>query len=82
MIGSGVTGPRAGLIRAGQRVGHQRLDQAVDVVPGGLDVGLEPVLAQRRARHRADADQPGPARPAPARRSRKNLTVEDDVKVT
>ena len=49
---------------------------------GGLDIWLEPVLAQRRARHRADAEQPGAVeRPAPVASSR-FLTVEDEVNVT
>ena len=45
---------------------------------------LEAVLAQRRARHRADADEPrsqAPSRSAPTD-SKKNRTVEDEVNVT
>ena len=40
---------------------HQGVHQPVDVVPRRLDVGFEAVLAQRRAGHRADADEPGSA---------------------
>ena len=61
----------------------QRLDEPVDVVPLGLDVGLEPVLAERRARDRSDADQSRARQHGAVDRRRAGIvTVEDEVKVT
>ena len=40
------------------RGGEERLHQPLDVMSRGLQIGLEPALAQRRARHRPDAHEP------------------------
>ena len=70
--------PRAGVSR-----GDERVDEAVDVVPLGLDVRLEPVLAQRRRWSPARSRQARPVERARRRRvERGTRTVEEEVKVT
>lgn len=54
--------------RSARGVGEQSLEQTVDVVARGLDVDLEPGLADGAARDRTDRDHPGPAGEAVAER--------------
>ena len=62
---------------------HQCVDEPVDVVARGLDIGLAAVLAQRLARHRPDAHQARAlGQRAAASDSKKKRTVEEEVNVT